>query len=111
MNNVLNSSNKSDYYIGMSIPSRQSEFTPNVIVSSETILDYDEYNPPPRQHPSKQRNRRIINDKSHGSNGRGVYDIKEEDEEEEEEEEEEDSISEEEDYEENEEDDGRLENE
>ncbi len=47
--NVIDSSNKSDYYIGMSIPSRQSEFNPSCVVSSETILDYDDMNPPPRQ--------------------------------------------------------------
>lgn len=49
MHNVLDGSNKSDYYIGMSIPSRQSEFNPSFVVSSETILDYDETNPPQRQ--------------------------------------------------------------
>eukprot|EP00484_Ammonia_sp_Unknown_P007424 CAMPEP_0197065802 /NCGR_PEP_ID=MMETSP1384-20130603/169446_1 /TAXON_ID=29189 /ORGANISM="Ammonia sp." /LENGTH=48 /DNA_ID= /DNA_START= /DNA_END= /DNA_ORIENTATION= len=40
--NVLDSSNKSDYYIGMSIPSRQSEYNPSYVVSSETILDYED---------------------------------------------------------------------
>ena len=52
---LLNSSNKSDYYIGMSIPSRASEYNPNNVMSSETILDYDDLNPPPSrpQMPSR----------------------------------------------------------
>eukprot|EP00485_Elphidium_margaritaceum_P005522 CAMPEP_0202708236 /NCGR_PEP_ID=MMETSP1385-20130828/20479_1 /ASSEMBLY_ACC=CAM_ASM_000861 /TAXON_ID=933848 /ORGANISM="Elphidium margaritaceum" /LENGTH=1432 /DNA_ID=CAMNT_0049367165 /DNA_START=71 /DNA_END=4369 /DNA_ORIENTATION=+ len=41
-NGVLDASNKSDYYIGMSIPSRQSEYNPSYVVASETIVDYED---------------------------------------------------------------------